>query len=104
MQQFPTGYPNLAAFADSDDSFMLYRRFGYLQSRILLEKQDELRSLEAQLDNLDSSEMYDAPDNLFTRDCQGETRKGLLTQIEGKFCEYGRASSAPEIKQSIDRP
>ena len=88
MKKFPTGYPNLAAFSDSDESFMLYRRFGYLQSRILLEKQAELSFLEAQLDDLDHAEMYDAPDNLFTRDLQGEQRKGLLSQMETKFCEY----------------
>src|SRR5215469_11608832 len=35
----PEGYPRLAAFLDSDENFMVYRRFGYLQSRLLLEKQ-----------------------------------------------------------------
>ena len=33
----------LATFLDSDDCFMVYRRFGFLQSRRLLEKQEELR-------------------------------------------------------------
>jgi len=94
VKQFPTGYPNLAAFADSDESFMLYRRFGYLQSRVLLDKQDELRLLEAQLDALDRSEMYNEPDNLFTRECQGEQRKKLLSSIEILFCEYGTSSIA----------
>jgi hypothetical protein len=43
------GYPNLAAFLDSDESFAVYRRFGYLQSRLLLRKQEELRTLEEDL-------------------------------------------------------
>jgi hypothetical protein len=31
--------PRLAALLDSDENFMLYRRFGYLQARLLLHKQ-----------------------------------------------------------------
>jgi hypothetical protein len=46
VQSCPRGYPALAAFFDSDESFMVYRRFGYIQSRLLLEKQDEMRALE----------------------------------------------------------
>ena len=98
VKDFPTGFPNLGAFADSDESFMLYRRFGYLQSRVLLEKQAELRSLEQQLDNLDRSEMYDEPDNLYSRESQGEERKGLLTQIEAKFCEYGKSTCCAQTR------
>lgn len=106
VKKFREGYPNFAAFLDSDESFMIYRRYGYLQSRILLEKQDELRLLEEQLDKLDCSEMHDEPDKLFMRAAQGEVRKGLLNQIESKFCEYGNESceaspaSANEMKQS----
>ena len=68
---------------------MVYRRYGYLQSRILLEKQDELRLLEEQLDAIDKSEMHKRPHKLFGRKHQGEERKGLLAQIEVTFCEYG---------------
>lgn len=32
---------------------MGYRRFGFLQSRLLLGKQDELRELETELEDLD---------------------------------------------------
>jgi hypothetical protein len=92
VKKFPTGHPNFAAFLDSDESLMIYRRYGYLQSRILLEKQDELRLLEEQLDQLDYSEMYDNPDNLFKREAQGKERKGILNRIESTFCEYGNDS------------
>ena len=84
-----TGYPNLAAFADSDESFMVYRRFGYLQSRLLLEKQNDLRRLEEELDRLDAVEIYmAAPENVFTRQWQGSQRKEILKSIEARFCEY----------------
>jgi hypothetical protein len=89
VKLFPRGYPNFSAFLDSDDNFMIYRRYGYLQSRILLEKQDELRLLEEQLDAIDRSEMYKRPHQLFSRVHQGDERKGLLAQIEVTFCEYG---------------
>jgi hypothetical protein len=89
VKTFPRGYPNFAAFLDSDESFMLYRRYGYLQSRILLEKQDELRLLEEQLDELDRLEMNVRPHKLFTRMQQGDVRQGLLKKIETAFCEYG---------------
>ena len=97
VQKFPRGYPHLAAFADSDESYMLYRRFGYLQSRILLDKQDELRCLEEQLDELDASEMYLQADKLFRRGSLGEQRKALLDDIERKFCEYGKCLSKHQI-------
>jgi hypothetical protein len=92
VKKFPRGHPNFAAFLDSDDSYMIYRRYGYLQARILLEKQDELRLLEEQLDKLDCSEMCDKPDNLFMRGAQGGDRKGILNRIESTFCEYSNDS------------
>lgn len=47
------GYPRLATFMTSDNDLLLYRRFAYLQTRLLLHKQDELRELEETLDDLD---------------------------------------------------
>src|SRR5271154_907006 len=79
---------------DSDDGFMIYRRFGYLQSRLLLEKQERLRRLEERLDHLDfkqtSEEGYQdmlrfsglEPDLAAPRD-------ELMKDIENAFLEYG---------------
>ena len=90
MERFEKGYPNLAAFADSDENFMLYRRFGYLQARVLLQKQDEMRALEDELDELDDADEEDFS-KLYQRETQGEMRKKLLDRIETKFCEYGES-------------
>jgi hypothetical protein len=49
-------YRSLATFLDSDENFMLYRRFGYLHSRMLLRLQDKLRKLESQLDDYDDED------------------------------------------------
>lgn len=88
MKDFERGYPNFATFADSDESLGLYRRFGYLQARLLLEKQDELRCLEEELDSLDLSEQNSNPDSLFSRECQGNTRREFLSRIQARFIEY----------------
>lgn len=68
---------------------MLYRRFGFLQSRLLLNKQDQLRALEEQLDQLDQN---DEEQYLISRDndeADERPRIRLLQKIEIKFKEYG---------------
>jgi hypothetical protein len=97
VESCPEGYPHLAAFLDSDENFMLYRRFGYLQSRILLHKQDELRELEERLDQLDKKDAEDSKTKklLKSRDLDDKRngpRIALLVTIEKKFKEYGRFS------------
>lgn len=93
MNEAPDGYPRLATFLDSDENFMLYRRFGYLQSRLLLEKQDDLRRLESQLEVMDYEDNVPARrDILKTRlyhddECAKE-RKALVEKIEKKWLEY----------------
>ena len=72
---------------------MLYRRFGYLQSRLLLEKQDDLRRLESALDRLDRKEFNENRTALMSRhdidEPESATRRELLQKIETKFHEYG---------------
>jgi hypothetical protein len=97
VKDFERGYPNLATFADSDESFGLYRRHGYLQSRILLEKQDQLRCLELELDDLDRNDKYDDPDSLFTRQAQGDRRKRILKDAESTFREYGMCLASSSL-------
>lgn len=98
MERFPEGYPNLAAFQDSDESFMIYRRFGYLQSRVLLAKQDEMRVLEEELDAIDAEDMYENPDSLTQRlsdEGRADERRQLLSKIESKYLEYGMSLEEP---------
>jgi hypothetical protein len=92
VESCPKGYPNVAAFLDSDESFMLYRRFGYLQSRLLLDKQGELRVLERKLDRMDNLDAKENPERLKTIDLKEEDakpRKELLKQIDEKLRDYG---------------
>ena len=71
---------------------MLYRRFGFLQARLLLDKQDELRTLEKSLDEMDYITSRTEPHKLRTRDLEEEDakpHKAMLQRIEKAFCEYG---------------
>jgi hypothetical protein len=94
VESCPEGYPHLAAFLDNDENFMQYRRFGYLQSRLLLYKQDELRSLEEELDCLDKGDNDSAKTRRYLKSRDLDTKRGgerieLLGKIETKFKEYG---------------
>jgi len=92
VENCPEGYPRLAALLDSDEKFMLYRRFGFLQTRVLLNKQDQLRELEKDLDRLDKVDQVKEPSLLKSRekdDASNGRRKKLLNDIEEKFKEYG---------------
>jgi len=82
---------------------MLYRRFGYLHSRMLLRKQDELRKLEAELDEYDDVDAEGTEQQrrlLLSRDSDEaadrkepegtRTRTKILDEIEEKLDKYGR--------------
>lgn len=70
----------------------MYRRFGYLASRLILEKQDDLRRLESQLECVDENQRKRCPEGLKTRQLfEGQEptqQQVLLEKIEGKFLEY----------------
>lgn len=84
---------------------MLYRRFGYLHSRILLRKQDELRKLEAELDEYDDVDAEgtdqqrrllmsrDSDEASDSKEPEGtRTRTKILDEIVEKLDEYGGSS------------
>lgn len=93
IDSHPEGYPQLAAFINSDENFSMCRRFGFLHQRVLLYRQDELRDLEDQLIRLDDEDKDDAPKALKSRKLddvrEGSYRKGLIQQIDDKLKEYG---------------
>jgi hypothetical protein len=75
----------------------MFRRFGYLQARLLLEKQEQLRRLEEDLDLLDKTDRDVKPRDLRAledgkKDNAGE-RCVLMRKIEKKFRDYGMLST-----------
>ena len=93
------GFPRVAAFLDSDASFTIYRRFGFLYARLLLYKQDELTELEEELRDMDKRDWDDASyqdclksrtkDDAAKNQPGRSSRKELLQRIEKKTLEYG---------------
>ena len=94
------GYPRVAAYMDSDENFMIYRRFGFLHSRILLNKQDELREIEQRLDDLDEIDSTESNASALCLQSRGKdeartdierkhSRQELLRMSEEKLCQYG---------------
>jgi hypothetical protein len=68
---------------------MLYRRFGFLQARLLLNKQDQLRALEEELDDIDKDDNVRYLKSRDMDDADERPRTRLLQEIETKFKEYG---------------
>jgi hypothetical protein len=79
---------------------MIYRRFGFLHARLLLQRQDELRLMEEALDEMDRKDAYS--ENAQVLQCREEdearedqgpgTRKFLLNKIEETLLKYGNST------------
>jgi hypothetical protein len=88
VESYPRGYPRFAAFLDSTHEFSLFRKFGYLRARVLLQKQDQLAELEEKLSALDAEE--EIPYYLCTRrEDKNSARQALIREIELTLQEYG---------------
>jgi hypothetical protein len=90
-----TGYKKYSWFLASDDDFLIFRRFGTLNARVLLMLQDELTVAEEKLKALDEQySLKDAPrlHNGSFRVEQGEEKQQeqgkLLLEIKDKVSEY----------------
>ena len=89
--EYPPGYPRLAAHIDSETNTHLYRRFGYLRTRSLLYLQDELICLERRLRDMDVADSEEEPYRLVERSFDVEDdpkRQALFVQINAKLREY----------------
>lgn len=87
------------------------RRFGFLHSRVLLYRQDELSKLETTLIQMDELDKRDCPLSLRSRKTDEErgdideeyTRKTLIKKIDDKLKEYGKHSPVTsEIKRILN--
>lgn len=90
VQDSPNGYPRFAAFLESDEKFMIYRQFGYMQARLLLEKQAILSRLETKLQNSDWDLNDENPIKLRTSKGHSTERKRLLDDIETTWLAYSK--------------
>ncbi|KAI9647713.1 hypothetical protein NHQ30_004099, partial [Ciborinia camelliae] len=120
LSEHQKSYRSLSIFLDSDDNFKIYRRFGYLHSRLLLRKQDEIRRLEGELDELDDlDESEDALDKRRARSRNADiaaekreladdptirTRTVVLDEIEEKLAAYDELLLRSQNVNAMNRP
>ena len=99
VDDHPRGYPKLAAFMNSDENFLVCRKYSFLRSRVLLYRQDELSRLEETLCALDQEDaetddasrlalMSRKTDEARDEDPQ-YSRKTLIHKIDDKLKQYG---------------
>ena len=90
------GYRCFAHFVASDHDFFVLRRFGALSARVLLGLQDELCSLEEQLnileDRLQSRDGPDVHNGSFRQETE-EGRKELFMQAQCVLRNYSQSLS-----------
>ena len=99
VEDCPKGYPKLAAFLSSEHNFSLYRGFSYLHSRVLLDLQDEISTLEKELDTADTFDSENGHENRLSsrrRDqvyaqniAADRSRRHILSDIRAKLVDYG---------------
>ncbi len=85
---------------NSDDNFLLCRRYGFLRSRVLLHRQDELAVLERNLLEMDAEDKELLPLALRSRKMDEDrdederfSRKTLIQKIDDKLKQYGKFMS-----------
>ncbi|KAL9078791.1 MAG: hypothetical protein Q9157_002274 [Trypethelium eluteriae] len=110
------GYPALAEYLGSDDRLMVFRRFSRLQARLILEKQDQIRLLEEEIDQCDDDDKLkdslqrENPSRLQTRYRynaeEAEHRSKLFQRAEREFLEYApeKLLSAAHRLTTLERP
>ena len=94
VDDYPEGYPQLAAIANSCDTFANVRRFGRLSYRLLAHLQNDLIDMEKVLDKLDKK---DAADNTMEKRLRGyenyngwdDEQRKLVSKISTAYSQYG---------------
>lgn len=86
---------------NTDASFLIYRRFGYLRNRLLLDREIELAQLEVKLRDMDTEQAKKWPAALMTIDPEGyrddeslRSFRSVMDKVHQKLNEYGRHLSA----------
>lgn len=112
VETFPVGFPRVACFLDSDDSFMLFKRFGIVFSRLLLNKQDEIREMEDELQGMDKTYEANGCEEYLRSRNEGDrktitsswtrTRPELLEKLETKILQYCILSTLDRLRSHTD--
>jgi hypothetical protein len=90
------GWPRLAAFQNQSDSCAVYRRFGLLFCRLLLQLEGELTFLEKKLLQLDEQDAVDETKHYRLRSSDDDAtwdpaKRNILKEIQEKLGAYGES-------------
>lgn len=90
---------------------MIYRRFGFLHARLLLQKQDELRIMEYELNKMDARDeninvkaLQCRMSDVLRHDQVGETRQSLLSRMETTILRYDELLLNAQQLVAANRP
>lgn len=107
MDSYQQGYSTLAAIEDADPNFLIYRKFGWLRNRLLLDLQDELATFEEELELLDANNARLGDPQKVSKsrrndELQKTLRQNLLKTVRQKLSEYGMVQSAKFGVDEVD--
>jgi hypothetical protein len=91
------GYRGFSTLLASDNDFLIFRRFGALNARLLLYLQDEIAVLEDELRRLEKEHADPAAKDIHNGSFRREVlpiRKALLESISKKVRDYSKLSSS----------
>lgn len=98
----------LSEFIGSDERWMMFRKYSTVQARLLLEKQDEVRMLEYELDDLDHADLLTEPQRLCSRrrrdEVDAKARRELMERLEKAFREYASLLMITRKLNSLQPP
>jgi hypothetical protein len=96
---------NLPRSSTSTPNFMIYRRFGYLWTRLLLYHQDVLRELKLEMDRTDRREANDpATERRLCYREEDDDQKEPLLRIGRQLRTYGRSAVDLRCRHSFLTP
>lgn len=98
MDNYPDGWPRVAAFLNSSDELLIFRRFGHIHSRLLLDLTVQITALETRLSRLDEEDAKASPEThnplrtTYDEEGRNAEKEQLIEEIKAKMLEYWKYS------------
>ncbi len=98
VDDYPDGWPRVAAFLNSADNFQIFRRFSYAHSRLLTNLMAKITTLEKRLLELDEkdaevgSETYYRLRTTEYQEGWDAKKQELMDKLKAEILAYGKYS------------
>lgn len=90
------GYRGFSAFLDSDNDFLIFRRFGSVNTRLLLYLQDQIAVLETELEDLEELHAHENAVDIHNGSFRQEAlpkRTTILEALNIKVRQYSESTA-----------